>query len=210
MYLGDEFPRILRSVRLDVMKKVWTKFQWIVEGLCSVTGGIAALCIVAAALVVTEGIIVRKVFGLSAVWQIEASVFLLILAVFVGAPFVQKNEHHLNVDLVLIHLSPKTRELTLIVVSIITCILAAILAWFAWPMWWEAVVGNEHTESLWGPPLWIPYLFLPFGMSLLFLQYIVYIVKKIKSLRKGDIVEEATRFELKDIDLSDADSGKKK
>jgi hypothetical protein len=47
-------------------------------------------------------------------------------------------------------------------------------------------------------------------MSLLFLQYIVYIVKKIKSLRKGDIVEEATRFELKDIDLSDADSGKKK
>ena len=168
------------------------------------------MCIVAAAFVVTEGIIVRKVFGLSAVWQIEASVFLLILAVFVGAPFVQKNEHHLNVDLVLIHLSPKTRELTLIVVSIITCILAAILAWFAWPMWWEAVVGNEHTESLWGPPLWIPYLFLPFGMSLLFLQYIVYIVKKIKSLRKGDIVEEATRFELKDIDLSDAGSGKKK
>jgi len=178
--------------------------------LSSVTGGIAALCIVAAAFVVTEGIIVRKVFGLSAVWQIEASVFLLILAVFVGAPFVQKNEHHLNVDLVLIHLSPKTRELTLIVVSIITCILAAILAWFAWPMWWEAVVGNEHTESLWGPPLWIPYLFLPFGMSLLFLQYIVYIIKKIKSLRKGDIVEETTRFELKDIDLSDAGSGKKK
>jgi len=210
MYLGDEFPQILRSVRLDVMKKTWTKFQWIVEGLSSVTGGIAALCIVAAAFVVTEGIIVRKVFGLSAVWQIEASVFLLILAVFVGAPFVQKNEHHLNVDLVLIHLSPKTRELTLIVVSIITCILAAILAWFAWPMWWEALVRKEHTESLWGPPLWIPYLFLPFGMSLLFLQYIVYIVKKIKSLRKGDIVEEATRFELKDIDLSDAGSGKKK
>jgi TRAP-type C4-dicarboxylate transport system permease small subunit len=128
----------------------------------------------------------------------------------VGAPFVQKNEHHLNVDLVLIHLSPKTRELTLIVVSIITCILAAILAWFAWPMWWEAVAGREHTESLWGPPLWIPYLFLPLGMSLLFLQYIVYIIKKIKSLRKGDIVEETTRFELKDIDLSDADSGKKK
>ena len=158
----------------------------------------------------TEGIIVRKVFGLSTVWQIEASVFLLIFAVFVGAPFVQKNEHHLNVDLVLIHLSPKTRELTLIVVSIITCILAAILAWFAWPMWWEAIVGNEHTESLWGPPLWIPYLFLPLGMSLLFLQYIVYIMRKIKSLRKGDIAEETTRFELKDIDLSEADSGKKK
>ena len=192
------------------MKKNWTKFQWLVEGLSSVTGGVAALCIVAAAFVVTEGIVVRKVFGLSAVWQIEASVFLPIFAGFVGAPFVQKNEHHLNVDLVLIHLSPKTREFTLIVVSIITCILALILAWFAWPMWWEAMVGNEHTESLWGPPLWIPYFFLPLGMSLLFLQYIVYIVKKIQSLRKGDIIEEATRFELKDLDLADVDSNRKK
>jgi len=199
-----------RPLGLNDMKKNWTRFQWLVEGLSSVTGGVAALCIVAAAFVVTEGIVVRKVFGLSAVWQIEASVFLLIFAVFVGAPFVQKNEHHLNVDLVLIHLSPKTREITLIVVSIITCILAAILAWFAWPMWWEAMVGNEHTESLWGPPLWIPYFFLPLGMSLLFLQYIVYIIKKIQSLRKGDIVEETTRFELKDIDLADVDSVKKK
>jgi hypothetical protein len=47
-------------------------------------------------------------------------------------------------------------------------------------------------------------------MSLLFLQYIVYIIKKIQSLRRGDIDEETTRFELKDIDLADVDSSKKK
>jgi len=193
-----------------MMKKVWRKVQWAIEGLSSITGGIAALCIVAAALVVTEGIITRKVLGVSAIWQIEASVFLLILATFVGAAFVQKQEHHLNVDLVLIHLSPKTRELTLIVVSIITCILSGIIAWFAWPMWWEAVIRNDHSYSLWGPPLWIPYFFIPFGMSLLFFQYIVHIIKKITSLRKGEIIEEATRFELKDIEISEADSDPKK
>jgi TRAP-type C4-dicarboxylate transport system permease small subunit len=79
--------------------------------------------------------------------------------------------------------------------------MAAVLAWYAWPMWWEAVVGNHHTESLWGPPLWIPYLFLPLGMTLLFLQYIIYIRDKIVNLKKGDITEEAERFELKDIDI---------
>ncbi len=193
-----------------MMKKVWRKVQWAIEGSSSITGGIAALCIVAAALVVTEGIITRKVLGVSAIWQIEASVFLLILATFVGAAFVQKSEHHLNVDLVLIHLSPKTRELTLIVVSIIACILSGIIAWFAWPMWWEAVIRNDHSYSLWGPPLWIPYFFIPFGMSLLFFQYIVHIIKKITSLRKGEIIEEATRFELKDIEISKADSDPKK
>ena len=192
------------------MKKVWRKLQWMIEGLSSITGGIAALCIVAAALVVTEGIITRKIFRLSAVWQIEASVFLLIFATFVGAPFVQKTEHHLNVDLVLVHLSPKTREMILIIVSIITCIISGIIGWFAWPMWWEAIIRNDHSYSLWSPPLWIPYFFIPFGMSLLLFQYIVHIIKKINSLKKGKLVEEATRFELKDIKISKADSDPKK
>jgi len=191
------------------MKKVWKKLEWLIETMSSITGWVAALCIVAAALIVTEGVIARKVFGLSGIWQIEASVFLLIFSCFVGASFVQKEEHHLNVDLVLIHLSPKTRELTLIVVSIISCILAAILAWYAWPMWWESVIKNEHSESLWGPPLGIPYLFLPFGMSLLLFQYIVFIARKINSLRRGEIAAEATRAELKDIKLSGADSESK-
>jgi TRAP-type C4-dicarboxylate transport system permease small subunit len=116
---------------------------------------------------------------------------------------VQKNEHHLNVDLVIIHLSPRTREITLIVVSIFSCILTAILAWYAWPMWWETIVYNEHSESLWGPPLWIPYLFLPLGMTLLFVQYIVFIGRKIERLRKGDIETNVLPSELADVRMKD-------
>ncbi len=191
------------------MKRLGRILALIINGLTYITGWIAALSLVAAAIIVTECVIVRKVFGVSTIWQIEASVFLLILVVFTGAAFVQKNEHQLNVDLVIIHLSPKTREVTLIIVSIISCILALILAWYAWPMWWEALVNNEHSESLWGPPLWIPYLFLPLGMTLLFLQYIVYIGDKIIALKKGEFAEEKERFELKDIEISKADSDPK-
>jgi TRAP-type C4-dicarboxylate transport system permease small subunit len=187
------------------MKQLGKILTHIINGLTYLTGWTAALSLVAAAVIVTEAVIVRKVFGISTIWQIEASVFLLIFTVFAGAPFVQKNEHHLNVDLVIIHLSPRTREITLIIVSIISCLLAALLAWYAWPMWWESVVNKEHSESLWGPPLWIPYLFLPLGMTLLFFQYVIYIHRKITALRKGEISEAAKRFELKDIDISEAD-----
>ena len=185
------------------MKKLGRILHRIIDGLTYLTGWTAALCLVSAAIIVTEAVLVRKILGISTIWQIEASVYLLMFTVFAGAPFVQKNEHHLNVDLVIIHLSPRTREIVLIIVSIITCLLAALLAWYAWPMWWEAVVRNEHSESLWGPPLWIPYFFLPLGMTLLFLQYIVGIRDKIVNLKKGDITEEAKRFELKDIDISE-------
>jgi TRAP-type C4-dicarboxylate transport system permease small subunit len=167
------------------MKKVFRKLIWVIDGLTLLTGWLAALSLVAAALIITEAVIVRKLFGVSTIWQIEASVYLLMFSVFAGAPFVQKNESHLNVDLLIIHFSPKTREIILIVVSIATCLLALLLAWYAWPMWWESIVRHEHSESLWGPPLWIPYFFLPLGMSLLFLQYIVYIWRKIDALKKG-------------------------
>jgi TRAP-type C4-dicarboxylate transport system permease small subunit len=185
------------------MRKFLRRQQQVIEGLSFVTGFIAAICILSAALVVTEGVIVRKVFGTSAIWQIEASVYMLIFSCFVGASFVQKEEHHLNVDFVLIHLKPKTREWLLVVVSIIACALAGLLAWYAWPMWWECVLANEHSESLWGPPMWIPYFFLPFGMSLLFFQYIVHIYGKISSLRRGEVGEEADRIDLRDIDLAE-------
>ena len=185
------------------MKTAYQIFVRITDGLTVITGWVAALCLVAAALIVTEAVIVRKLLGISTIWQIEASVFLLIFTVFVGAPFVQKNEHHLNVDLVIIHLSPRTRELTLIVVSIMSCILTAILAWYAWPMWWETVINNEHSESLWGPPLWIPFLFLPLGMTLLFMQYIVFIGRKIERLRKGEIKDNMLPSELADVKMGE-------
>jgi TRAP-type C4-dicarboxylate transport system permease small subunit len=188
------------------MKLLGKILNRLIDGLTYLSGWTAALCLVGAALVVTEAVIVRKILGISTIWQIEASVFMLIFTVFAGAPFVQKNEHHLNVDLLIIHLSPKTRQIALIIVSIVTCILAGILAWYAWPMWWEAVVNNEHSESLWGPPLWIPYFFLPLGMTLLFLQYIVYIRDKIVDLKKGELGKAAERFELKDIEISEAGS----
>jgi TRAP-type C4-dicarboxylate transport system permease small subunit len=179
------------------MKHLGKTLVWIVDTLTNITGWIAALCLVAAALIITEAVLVRKLLGASTIWQIEASVFLLIFTVFVGAAFVQKNDHHLNVDLLIIHLPPKVREITLIAVSIVSCILVAILAVYAWPMWWESWINSEHSESLWGPPLWIPYLFLPLGMTLLFLQYIVYIYRKIKLLKSGLIDGEIRRQELK-------------
>jgi TRAP-type C4-dicarboxylate transport system permease small subunit len=168
-----------------LMKTLGRLLYRTIDGVTNITGWAAALCLVAAALIITEAVVARKVFGVSTIWQIEAAIFLLIFTVFVGAPFVQKNGHHLNVDLLIINLAPRTREIVLLAALIVSCVLAGIVAVYAWPMWWEALVKNEHSESLWGPPLWIPYLFLPLGMTLLFLQYIVNIIAKIKALRNG-------------------------
>jgi TRAP-type C4-dicarboxylate transport system permease small subunit len=182
------------------MKKILRTLVWIIDGLTRFTGWLAALSLVAAALIITEAVIVRKIFGVSTIWQTQASVYLLMFSVFVGAPFVQMNDAHLNVDLVIIHFSPRTREIILIILSIATCLLTLLLAWYAWPMWWESVEKNLHSSSLWGPPLWIPYFFLPLGMTLMFLQYIVYIWRKIEALKKGELKTVVVPSELADLE----------
>jgi len=179
----------------------WRRIGRLIDRISGLTGFIGALSILAAALIVTEGVVVRKILGQSTIWQIEFSVFLLIYACFVGAALAQRGEHHLNVDLIIIHLKPKAREVVLVIASGIGCLICAVVAVYAWPMWWQALVANEHSESLWGPPMWIPYLFLPLGMTLVFLQYLGQIVLKIRDIRRGRIESEVVRTELKEIEL---------
>jgi len=134
----------------------WERLEAVAKALSKVTGLIGALCLLAAALVTTEGVLVRKILGWSTTWQVELSVFLLMYACFVGAAYGQLGEHHLNIDLLIIYLPPRVRETLLAVTGVLSCIICVAIAWYAWPMWWESVVRNDHRESLWGPPLWIP------------------------------------------------------
>jgi len=189
--------------------KLLLLFESIINKISTIIGIIASLGIFISAIIITEGVITRKLFQLSGIWQIELAVFLLIFSCFMGAAFVQKEEHHINVDLLLIHLSVKFAEILLIIVSILSCILCAILAVYAWPIWWEALSKNTHSSSLWGPPLWIPYLFLPLGMTLLFFQYLVQIIKKIMLVKEGKLKERMERSELKDININIPYSGQR-
>ncbi|MCA1959873.1 MAG: TRAP transporter small permease [Desulfomonile sp.] len=182
----------------------WAKLETVATTLSKVTGLVGAVALFAAALVTTEGVLVRKVLDWSTIWQIEFSVFLLMYACFVGAAFGQLGGHHLNIDLIIIHLKPRTREKVLVVADIATCIVCVVIAIYAWPVWWEAVVRNEHSESLWGPPLWIPYIFLPLGVSLVFLQVITQIHRRIEALRLGTVEEQFIPTELKDIEIAAA------
>jgi len=184
----------------------WNRLEAAVIVLSKVTGLIGAIFLLAAALVTTEGVLVRKILGWSTTWQIELSVFLLMYACFVGAAFAQMGEHHLNIDLLIIYLPPRIRETLLVITGLLSCVICVIIAWYAWPMWWDAVLLNEHSESLWGPPMWIPYLFLPLGLTLLFLQSLVQIRRKIIALRAGIYEKETVRTELKEIEIPVAKS----
>ncbi len=147
-----------------------TGFIRVIRGL-STAGGIVAVCLLLAALAaVCHLVFVRYVLGASAIWQHETVSFSLIGATFLGAPYVLMTRGHVNVDLLDHYVSAGARSALSTMASLVTIGFCGLIAWLSYGWWWEAWAGDWHNESVWAPPLWIPYAAMPIGMTLLTLQ----------------------------------------
>jgi TRAP-type C4-dicarboxylate transport system permease small subunit len=134
-------------------------------------GGIAAVALLlAAVLVISHMVFVRYVLQASAIWQHEFVTFSLIGATFVGAPYVLLTRGHVYVDLVPHYLGARGRFALALLAGVISLAFCATLAGYGLAFWYQAWSSDWHAETVWRPPLWIPYFAVPLGMGLLALQ----------------------------------------
>lgn len=147
-----------------------TAFVRAVRGLSTVGGIVAVGLLLVALATVCHLVFMRYVLGASAIWQHETVSFSLIGATFIGAPYVLMTKGHVNVDLLDHYVNDGARRLLSIAASLVTIAFCGLIAWLSYGWWWEAWVGDWHNETVWAPPLWIPYAAMPIGMTLLTLQ----------------------------------------
>lgn len=155
------------------MNDVATKESGIVRvigGISTACGVVASFMILAAVLITCQMIFVRAVLGKSTIWQTEAVIYLMISATLIGLPFVQKLKGHVGVDL-LPTLLPRrlSRALTLFTLALTLGIILVML-YYGWDMYHLAWSRGWRSETVWGVPLWIPYLSIPVGFGLFALQ----------------------------------------
>lgn len=144
-----------------------------VTALSKACGVFAAVCLAAGCLVVCHMVLVRYVLGQATIWQTEFVTFAIVAATLMGSPYVLLTRGHVTVDLVPHYLPARPRRLLALVASICAWAACAVLAWTGWQYFHEAWTFGWRTESVWGPPLWIPLLTLPLGLGILTLQYTV-------------------------------------
>lgn len=142
----------------------------LIGGLSFLCGIAAAAMIVAAVAITCQMIWIRFVMNQSTIWQTEAVVYLMIGATLIGLPYVQRLRGHVNVDLLPMLLPPFARKVLAFVTLGAALTVVGVMAFYGFEMFHTAWSRGWTSDTVWGVKLWIPYIVIPIGFGLYFLQ----------------------------------------
>jgi TRAP-type C4-dicarboxylate transport system permease small subunit len=137
---------------------------------------LAAIALISACAILSYSVLGRALFHSPNYWQDEAAVFLLVGATFMTSAYVQGQRGHIGIEAFVGLLSPKVNRIRLWLVDVVSLLFCAFFAWKSWTLAHEAWVDGQVSNSMWSPPLAIPYVLMASGMTLLCLQILLQIV----------------------------------
>jgi len=137
---------------------------------------LAGIALVAACVILSYSVLGRALFKSPNYWQDEAAVFLLVGATFMTAAYVQSQRGHVAIEAFTSLLSPLANRIRLWLVDVASLAFCAFFAWKSWTLAHEAWVDGKVSNSMWSPPLTIPYVLMALGMSLLCVQLLLQII----------------------------------
>lgn len=151
-------------------------FILVVGRISLVCGLLSALAIAVSVLIVCQLVFMRYVLNASTVWQTELVIYLMIAATLIGMPYVQSRRGHVNVDLLPLYLGRRARAGLYYLCVGLGLAVCALVVFYGTELVIEAYIYTWRSPSIWRPPLWIPYLALPIGFGLMFLQLLADLV----------------------------------
>lgn len=140
-----------------------------VSKLCGV---IAAALIALAVLVVCHMVFVRYVLNQNTIWQTDFVTYSLVMATFIGSPYLLLSRGHVNVDVIPQFLSTRPRfwlAIASAIMSLAFCVVMTVLGFLFWKEAWD---NSWVSDTMWRARLWIPYSAMPIGLGILSLQYV--------------------------------------
>ena len=136
---------------------------------------LSALALIAACAILSYSVLSRALFHSANYWQDEAAVFLLVGATFMTAAYVQGQRGHIGIEAFVGLLSPMANRIRLWLVDVASFLFCTFFAWKSWTLTHEAWADGQVSNSMWSPPLAIPYGLMAIGMTLLCVQILLQI-----------------------------------
>jgi TRAP-type C4-dicarboxylate transport system permease small subunit len=127
----------------------------------------------------SHSMLTRSLFRTPTYWQDEAAVFLLVGATFMTAAYVQSQRGHIGIEALVGLLSPRINFIRQFLVDVASTAFCTFFAWKSWTLTHEAWVDGQVSNSMWSPPLAIPYALMSIGMTLLCLQLLLQLANSV-------------------------------
>lgn len=150
---------------------------------------IAMFLLVGLIVLILVELISRNLLNLSIPWAIEVSEYLLAYIVFLGTPWVLKEDGHVKFSLVIDRLSLKNKIIASIISNIIGFIATIIVSFFASLQIISLYNRNVRTETFLELPLAVLISVVPISFFLIAAQFIIKFSKDLgqfRNMEKGD------------------------
>lgn len=157
----------------------------VLGSLTKLASYVAGMCILFTAFIIVYEIVMRGVFHAPTEWVLEVSVYLILIAGFLGLSVTYAANAHVRVSILTARMPQRVQLIAEICMAIVGFIFFVVFLGESFDMVTTSYAFERTSPSTLRVPLFLPQLSLVIGSSLLILQFIKKIVVDITSLLDG-------------------------
>ncbi len=151
-----------------------------IDALTERVGRVVIWLVLVATLISAANALVRYTLGESSNAWLEIQWYLFGAMFLLAAGYTLKHNGHVRIDILYNRFGPRGQAWIDLAGGLLFLLpMAGLLAWLAWPMFYEAWVTHEMSPDAGGLVRWPVKLLLPVGFALLALQGVAEVIKRI-------------------------------
>jgi TRAP-type mannitol/chloroaromatic compound transport system permease small subunit len=156
----------------------------LIDRMSTLVGQSTMWLILAVTIISALNAIIRKAFDVSSNAWLELQWYLFAAVFLLAAGYVFLKNAHVRIDFISSRLSARARN-WIDVIGIVAFLipLCLIVIRLSWPLFYNAYVSGEMSQNAGGLIRWPVFLMIPLGFSLLLLQAISELIKRVAFLR---------------------------
>lgn len=127
----------------------------------------------------------RWIFNAPTEWAHEASSMLYGVYFILGGAYTLIKREHVRMDIIYARFSLRRKAIADISTFFLFAIYIAIIIWFGGKTAWHSLLINEHSQTVWGPPLYPTKIILVIGAILIFIAGCTKFVRDLLQVASG-------------------------